>query len=109
MRESRSLTCCARRSPSGNGRTAFTRKWKHRTPTQSPTVSTTGKLFCSWAGSRPGLGRPSSARNDMQRARELIHRAVEQGPKNRYYKDSLDEVEAAIKALPRDTAAVGKH
>jgi hypothetical protein len=45
----------------------------------------------------------------MQRARELIHRAVEQGPKNRYYKDSLDEVEAAIKALPRDTAAVGKH
>jgi len=47
------------------------------------------------------LGQPSSARKDMERARELIRRTVERSPKNRYYKDSLDEVEAAIQVLPR--------
>jgi hypothetical protein len=55
------------------------------------------------------LHRPELARQDLERAREILEQLVALSPKNRYFLNTLEEARAAIKALPHDTAPIGVH
>jgi eukaryotic-like serine/threonine-protein kinase len=55
------------------------------------------------------LNRPKLARQDLERAQQMLEQSAKRSPKVRHVLDSLDEVRAAIKALPHDTAHIAVH
>ncbi len=55
------------------------------------------------------LHQPEMARKDLERARKILEELVTISPKHRYFQNTLDEARAALKALPRDTAALTAH
>lgn len=55
------------------------------------------------------LHQPDLARKSLEHAQEMLEQLRTQSPKHRYILDALDETQAAIKALPHDTAPIAVH
>ena len=55
------------------------------------------------------LNRPESARKDLEQAQEMLTELAKGSPKHRYVLDALEQAQAAIKALPHDTAPLAVH
>jgi non-specific serine/threonine protein kinase/serine/threonine-protein kinase len=55
------------------------------------------------------LHRPELARKSAVAAEKLLEELVKRNPQNRYYLESLQEAQAVIKVLPRDTAPLAIH
>jgi eukaryotic-like serine/threonine-protein kinase len=55
------------------------------------------------------LNRPELARKDLEQAQEMLTELAKGSPKHRYVLDALEEAQAAIKALPHDTAPLAVH
>ena len=49
------------------------------------------------------------ARKDIEQAQAIVQKLVASSPKQRYFRDTLDEARAALKALPGDTAPIAVH
>jgi serine/threonine protein kinase len=59
--------------------------------------------------SETSLHQPELARKDLERAQEMLEPLVTLSPKHRYFRNTLDEARAALKALPLDTAPIAVH
>ncbi|MGA8775997.1 MAG: serine/threonine-protein kinase [Terriglobales bacterium] len=55
------------------------------------------------------LNRPELARLDLEHAQQMLEQSAKRSPKDRPVLDALDEVQAAIKALPHGTAYIAVH
>ncbi len=55
------------------------------------------------------LHLPAQARNDIEQAQTIVEKLVTSSPKHRYFRDTLDEARAALKALPQDSAPIAVH
>lgn len=55
------------------------------------------------------LHRPERARNDLEQAQQIMEHLVELSPKRQYFRNTLEEAQAALKALPKDTAPIAVH
>jgi tetratricopeptide (TPR) repeat protein len=55
------------------------------------------------------LHRPELARKSLERAQQMLERAVERSPENHDILNTLDEARAVINALPDDTAPIFPH
>lgn len=55
------------------------------------------------------LHRPGQARKDLEQAKQVMEQLVTRSPKHKYFRDTLDEATAALKALPNDTASIAVH
>ena len=55
------------------------------------------------------MHEPELARKDLEEAEGILEQLVTLSPKHRYFLNTLDEVRAAIKALPHDTAPIAVH
>ncbi len=59
--------------------------------------------------SEADLHRPDQARKDFEQALQVMEQLVALSPKHRYFRNTLDEVRDALKALPGDTAPIAVH
>ena len=55
------------------------------------------------------LHRPERARKDLEQAQQIMEHLVELSPKHQYFRNTLEEAQAALKALPKDTAPIAVH
>jgi hypothetical protein len=55
------------------------------------------------------LHHPEFARKDLDLAQAMLEQLAKRSPKHRYIMDALGETQAAIKALPDDTASIAVH
>jgi non-specific serine/threonine protein kinase/serine/threonine-protein kinase len=56
-----------------------------------------------------GLHRPEQARKDLEQAQQIMEQLVARSPKHQYFRDTLAEAQAGLKALPHDTAPLAVH
>ncbi len=49
------------------------------------------------------------ARKDIEQAQTIVQKLVASSPKQRYFRDTLDEARAALNALPQDSAPIAVH
>jgi eukaryotic-like serine/threonine-protein kinase len=55
------------------------------------------------------LHQPESARRELDEAEKMLEKSVAASPKYKYYSDTLEEAQAALTALPNDTAPLVSH
>jgi len=55
------------------------------------------------------MHEPGLARKDLEQAQGILEQLVTLSPKHRYFRNTLDEARAAIKALPHDAAPIAVH
>ncbi len=55
------------------------------------------------------IHEPELACKDLEQAQGILEQLVTLSPKHRYFRNTLDEARAAIKALPHDTAPIAVH
>ena len=55
------------------------------------------------------IHKPDPARKHLEEAQEILEQLVKLSPKHRYFLNTLDEAQAAIRALPHDTAPLAVH
>ena len=55
------------------------------------------------------LHRPEQARKDFEQARQIMEQLVARSPKHKYFRDTLEEAQSALKALPHDKAPIAVH
>jgi serine/threonine protein kinase len=52
---------------------------------------------------------PDQARKDIEQAQTIVQKLVASSPKQRYFRNTLDEARAALSALPKDSAPIAVH
>jgi non-specific serine/threonine protein kinase/serine/threonine-protein kinase len=55
------------------------------------------------------LHRPEQACKDFEQAQQIMEQLVSRSPRHKYFRDTLDEATAALKALPNDPASIAVH
>jgi non-specific serine/threonine protein kinase/serine/threonine-protein kinase len=55
------------------------------------------------------LHRPEQARKDFEQARQIMEQLVARSSKHKYFRDTLEEAQSALKALPHDSAPIAIH
>jgi serine/threonine protein kinase len=55
------------------------------------------------------LHQPELARKDLEQARKILEELTNASPHYQYFRNTLDEAQAAIQALPQDTAPLAIH